>query len=60
MNKANSDRIHELCSLIAVEQNRRKFLNLVEELNRILAAKEERLQKQEPEDKTRCSPPRAD
>jgi hypothetical protein len=44
MNKADSDRIHELCSLIAVEKNRHKFLTLVEELNRILAAKDDRLQ----------------
>jgi len=36
MNKADSDRIHELCSLIAVEQDRGKFLELVGELNRIL------------------------
>lgn len=52
MKKANSDRIHELCSLIAVEQNRHKFLNLVEELNLILGAKEEHLQKQELDDET--------
>jgi len=45
MNKADSDRIHELCSLIAVEQDRQKFLQLCEELNRILAVKRERLQK---------------
>jgi hypothetical protein len=44
MNKAESDRIHELCSLIAVEQDRQKFLQLCEELNRILAVKRERLQ----------------
>jgi hypothetical protein len=44
MKKADSDRIHELCSLIAVEQDRQKFLKLVEELNRILGAKDERLQ----------------
>ena len=44
MNKADSDRIHELCSLIAVEQDRQKFLQLCEELNRILAVKRERLQ----------------
>ena len=44
MNKADSDRIHELCSLIAVEQDRQKFLHLCEELNRILAVKRERLQ----------------
>ena len=44
MNKADSDRIHELCSLIAMEQDRQKFLQLCEELNRILAVKRERLQ----------------
>jgi hypothetical protein len=43
MNKAESDRIHELCSLIAVEQDRAKFIDLVEELNHILEAKGERL-----------------
>ena len=50
MNKADSDRIHELCSLIAVEQNRQRFLKLVEELNRILGAKEERLKDNQPND----------
>ena len=44
MNKADSERIHELCSLIAVEQDRQKFIQLCEELNRILGAKRERLQ----------------
>jgi hypothetical protein len=44
MNKADSDRIHELCSLIAVEQDRQKFLQLCQELNRILDVKRERLQ----------------
>lgn len=43
MNKRESDRIHELCSLIAVEQDRRKFLELVGELNRILEANDQRL-----------------
>lgn len=43
MNKADSDRIHQLCSLIAQEQDRKTFLDLVEELNRILEAKEARL-----------------
>jgi len=43
MNKIESDRIHQLCSLIAVEQDRRKFLKLVEELNRILEANDQRL-----------------
>jgi len=47
MNKADSDRIHELCRLIALEQDREKFLTLVEELNRILGAADERLQERE-------------
>lgn len=51
MNKAESDRIHELCSLIAVENDRHKFLALVEELNGILAAKDHRLQKKQLDDK---------
>jgi hypothetical protein len=48
MNKADSERIHELCSLIAVENDRKKFLKLVEELNRILGAKEARLVENQP------------
>jgi hypothetical protein len=51
MNKAESDRIHELCSLIAVETDRHKFLALVEELNGILAAKDHRLQEKQLDDK---------
>ena len=47
MNKAESDRIHELCSLIAVEQDRRKFLELVGELNRILEVNDQRLKSNE-------------
>ncbi len=43
MDKANRERIDELCSRIATEQNQHKFLALVEELNRILSAKAERL-----------------
>jgi len=42
MNKAENDRIHELCSLIAVEPDGGTFLELCEELNRILGAKRER------------------
>jgi hypothetical protein len=44
MNKADTDRIYQRCSLIAVEQNRRRFLELVQELNRILTAENGRLQ----------------
>lgn len=43
MNKNESDRIHELCSLIAVESDHKKFLHFVEELNRILSAQDEDL-----------------
>jgi hypothetical protein len=43
MNQADSERVHELCSLIEKEQDRQKFLLLVTELNRILSAKDERL-----------------
>jgi hypothetical protein len=48
MNKNDSERIHELCSQIAVEQNERKFLALVEELNRILAARDSASDQQKP------------
>jgi hypothetical protein len=44
MSKNESDRIHELCALIAVESDHKKFLGLVEELNRILSAQDKRLQ----------------
>ncbi len=47
MNKTESDRIQELCSLIAVEQDRRKFLELVRELNRILEVNDQRLKSSE-------------
>jgi hypothetical protein len=43
MNKGESERIHELCSLIALEPDRNKFLELVGELNRILEANDQRL-----------------
>ena len=53
MNKAESDRIQELCAVIAVEKDRHKFLALVEELNRILAAKDDRLQRLQPDQRER-------
>jgi hypothetical protein len=43
MNQSESDRIQDLCSKIAVEQDRQKFLQLVQELNRALSAKDGRL-----------------
>ena len=53
MNKADTDRIHELCSLIAVEKNHHKFLVLVEQLNQILAAKHDLLQHNELDEQER-------
>jgi hypothetical protein len=53
MNKAESDRIHDLCSLIAVEQDRQKFLILVEELNRILSIQDQTLQTHKPVEQER-------
>jgi hypothetical protein len=40
MNKADSDRIQELCSRISTEEDRTKFLKLCEELNRLLSSKD--------------------
>jgi hypothetical protein len=48
MNPADSDRIQELCSLIAVEQDREKFLELIEKLNGILSTQGQRLQGESP------------
>jgi hypothetical protein len=50
MNKSDGDRIRELCSLISVEESREKFLQLVEELNRILSARESRFHNSTPDD----------
>lgn len=44
MNKAETDTVHELCSRIAVENDHKKFLELVEELNCILSASNKDLQ----------------
>ncbi|MCU1299624.1 MAG: hypothetical protein JWO91_3902 [Acidobacteriaceae bacterium] len=38
-------RIQELCALIAQEKDPRKFTQLVEELNRLLAEKDQKPQK---------------
>ena len=43
MNRADSDRIHELCTLISVEKDRARFLEFVQELNQLLNKKEESL-----------------
>jgi hypothetical protein len=41
MKEADRDRVRELCSVIAVEQNHHKLLQLIEELSRLLGAKDE-------------------
>jgi hypothetical protein len=43
INDADRDRIRELCSLIAVEQDRYTLLKLIEELSRHIGAKDEGL-----------------
>jgi hypothetical protein len=43
INDADRDRIRELCSLIAVQQDRHNLLQLIEELSLVLGAKDERL-----------------
>jgi hypothetical protein len=43
INDAARDRIRELCSMIAAEQDRHKLLQLIEELSLVLGAKDERL-----------------
>jgi hypothetical protein len=43
MNQSQSDRVQELCAKIAVEQDRQKFLHLIQELNRVLSARDGRL-----------------
>jgi hypothetical protein len=50
MNKEESDQIYELCSRIAVEQDHKKFSALVGQLNRILAAQDQRLQSNNPKE----------
>jgi hypothetical protein len=41
MKDADRDRIRELCSVIAVEQDQHKLLQLIEELSRLLGMKDE-------------------
>jgi hypothetical protein len=42
MNQREGERIQELWARIAVEQDRDKFMALVEELNRVLASENDR------------------
>lgn len=44
MNEAVGKRIHELCSRIALERDHKKFLALVQELNRALAERSKDLE----------------
>lgn len=46
--KSDNARIHELCCLIAVEQDQQKFLKLVDELNQLLEADDPRLKNRSP------------
>jgi hypothetical protein len=41
MKDADRDRIRELCSVIAVEQDQHKLLQLIEELSRLLGTKDQ-------------------
>lgn len=50
MNKADRDRVQELCSRISVEHDHKKFLAFVEELNRILSARDQQLEGESPDD----------
>ena len=49
MDKNENARIHELCCLIAVEQDQDKFLHLVDELHRILEIDHQRFKDGHPE-----------
>jgi len=49
MEGAVKERWIELCELITKEQDSKKFCALVEELNRLLDEKEQRLKRQETE-----------
>jgi len=48
MNKRNDKRIQQLCSLIVAEQDRKKFQNLLQELNQILGSEAENLRDENP------------
>jgi hypothetical protein len=47
MNADDQDRMKELCTAIAGEQDSHRLIGLVEELNCLLARKEERLRQKE-------------
>jgi hypothetical protein len=41
MNKATSDYVRDLCSLIQMERDQQKFLKLIQELNRALSEEDD-------------------
>jgi len=51
MTHEGNDDIRELCALIAKEQDRHKFLELVTQLNDRLAARDQELKQTSPEEK---------
>jgi hypothetical protein len=58
MNKADRDRMLELCSQIAAETDQTKFQQLVEELNSMLGCKDDELKdKDQDKDKEKESAP---
>lgn len=46
MDANQREKLNELCSQIALEQDPTKFTKLVKELNQLLAGKEKKLEKQ--------------
>jgi hypothetical protein len=44
---AETERMHELCDRIQVEKDRKKFMLLVDELNALVAYKNDRLEAKE-------------
>jgi hypothetical protein len=49
MNQSDS-RVQDLCARIAVEQDRERFMKLVQELNQLLSVKDRTLRNNEPSD----------
>jgi hypothetical protein len=44
MKQEERERMHQLCAMIEKEQNRERFLQLIQELNELLQRKEHRLE----------------
>jgi hypothetical protein len=54
MNNTGTDRVEELCSLIAREKEQQRFLTFVEELSQILSSKSPRLENDKSNDAGRA------